>query len=80
MSGCADVPGPLFRTLPLCTSVFSNLPPGRIILGATCGKKQLKKEIRSEMEVVMFNSFNFVGGPLELSLGSVSFGAQGKRR
>ena len=56
VSSCVDVPGPLFRTLPVCTSVFSNLLPGRIILGATCRKKQLKKEIHSEMEVVMFNS------------------------
>jgi len=43
-------------TRQVCRSVLSNLLPGRINLGATCRKKQLKKEIHSEMEVVMFNS------------------------
>lgn len=56
VSSCVGMPGPLFLTLPMCTSMFSNLLPGRIILGATCRKKQLKKEIQSEMEVVVFNS------------------------
>lgn len=80
-SGGAGVPGPLFPTLPMRPSVFSNLLPGRLMLGATCRKEQLKKEIHSEMEVVMFNSaVCFRSWTAGLSLGSVSFGAQGKWR
>lgn len=39
---CMGMPDPLFCTLPMCTSVFSNLLPGCITLNATCRKKQLK--------------------------------------
>ncbi|KAJ7403474.1 hypothetical protein BTVI_76741 [Pitangus sulphuratus] len=50
-----DVPDPLLQTPPVCVSMFPNLLSGHIIMGATCRKKQIHKEIHSEMEVVMFN-------------------------
>lgn len=44
VKGPLDVPGPLFRALPMCTSMFSNLLLTHVILGATYRKEQLKKK------------------------------------
>lgn len=68
-----DVPGPFFHTRPTRTSVFSNLLPSCIILGANCRKKQLKKEIHSEVEVVMFNSALRFGSWTAGALSGLSF-------